>query len=402
MKWMTVKLRCVTSKVGSGATPRGGEEVYQTSGIPLIRSMNVHFDGFRRKGLAFISDEEAAQLDNVTVQPDDVLFNITGASIGRVTTAPAEMAGARVNQHVCILRTTEVLLPRFLAYYMATPAQQALVNSNQVGGTRQAVTKALLLNWSVPLPPPSEQRRIVELLEQADELRRQRAEADQLAYHILPALFRKMFGDPATNPKELPTVEFEQACRDVTAGQSKTQRQHYQSEGRIPIIDQGQSVVAGYTDDDSALFQGKLPVIAFGDHTRIFKFIDHAFGMGADGLRVFNASDEFNPLFLYSQLKMAKIPNAGYSRHYKLLREIRVLKPSPTIQESFADAAEAVRKNLFRQQESGKYVERIFNMMLHRAFTGELTAKWREAHLKELLAEMEIQSRLLRTASENN
>ena len=171
MIWPTVKLRRVTSKVGSGATPRGGEEVYQSTGIPLIRSMNVHFEGFRRKGLVFIDNEEAAQLDHVTVQPDDVLFNITGASIGRVTTAPADMAGARVNQHVCILRTTDVLLPRFLAYYMGTPAQQAVLNSNQIGGTRQAVTKAMLLDWTVLLPAPKEQRRIVELLEQADGIK---------------------------------------------------------------------------------------------------------------------------------------------------------------------------------------------------------------------------------------
>jgi type I restriction enzyme S subunit len=69
--------------------------------------MNVHFDGFRCEGLTYISDAEAEQLKYVTVQEDDVLFNVDGASIGRIATAPKDMAGARVNQHVCILRTTE-------------------------------------------------------------------------------------------------------------------------------------------------------------------------------------------------------------------------------------------------------------------------------------------------------
>src|SRR5262245_1015578 len=114
--WPIVKLKTVTSKVGSGATPRGGEAVYKKLGVPLIRSMNVHFDGFRRNGLVFLDDKEASLLDNVAVQNNDVLFNITGASIGRVTTAPADMTGARVNQHVCILRPTGELMPRFLSF----------------------------------------------------------------------------------------------------------------------------------------------------------------------------------------------------------------------------------------------------------------------------------------------
>ncbi len=100
--WPVVKLKDVTVKVGSGATPRGGKISYKPIGIPLIRSMNIHFSGFKVEGLAFIDEQQARQLDNVKVIEGDVLLNITGASIGRVTTAPRTMEGARVNQHVCI------------------------------------------------------------------------------------------------------------------------------------------------------------------------------------------------------------------------------------------------------------------------------------------------------------
>src|SRR6266496_1012032 len=110
----SVKLMSVTSKVGSGSTPRGGDVVYKQSGVPLIRSMNVHFDGFRTDGLVYLDEKEASLLKNVEIQSNDVLFNITGASIGRVTIAPTEMAGARVNQHVCIIRPTKELKPQFL------------------------------------------------------------------------------------------------------------------------------------------------------------------------------------------------------------------------------------------------------------------------------------------------
>ena len=93
-QWPPVPLKSLATKIGSGATPAGGRESYFADGIPLIRSMNVHFAGFEPKGLVFLSDEQATQLANVTVQASDVLLNITGASIGRVTTVPPELAGA--------------------------------------------------------------------------------------------------------------------------------------------------------------------------------------------------------------------------------------------------------------------------------------------------------------------
>lgn len=163
--WPVVRLADFTAKIGSGSTPRGGEAVYRESGTPLIRSMNIHFGGFKADGLAHIDEVEASKLSNVIVQAGDVLLNITGASIGRVTTAPEEMRGARVNQHVCIIRPTPEISSRFLALFFASPEQQARVMNVQVGATRQALTKAMIERWEVPVPPLPEQRRIVAEIE---------------------------------------------------------------------------------------------------------------------------------------------------------------------------------------------------------------------------------------------
>ncbi|MEE9304098.1 MAG: restriction endonuclease subunit S, partial [Thiotrichaceae bacterium] len=109
--WILVQISDFTSKVGSGATPRGGKSSYKAEGVPLIRSQNVHFDGFRDEGIAYLDEKQAASLDAATVEAGDVLLNITGASIGRVTQAPPRMHGARVNQHVCIIRPCRVVDP---------------------------------------------------------------------------------------------------------------------------------------------------------------------------------------------------------------------------------------------------------------------------------------------------
>jgi type I restriction enzyme, S subunit len=250
MKWHTVKLGSVTCKVGSGATPRGGEVVYQQSGVPLIRSMNVHFDGFHRDGLVYIDDDEASKLDHVSVKSDDVLFNITGASIGRVTIAPTDMAGARVNQHVCIIRPTNELAPRFLAYFLRSPEQQALIGSNQVGGTRQAVTKAMLLNWKIHLPPIGEQERLVGLLDEAVELQTLRAQADRRTAVLIPALFHEMFGDPVENPMRHPVQKLEDICRRITDG---THQPPPFSENGIPFLFV-RNIVSGFIDFDTEKF----------------------------------------------------------------------------------------------------------------------------------------------------
>lgn len=163
--WVIREIRDIALKVGSGSTPRGADAVYKPTGVPLIRSMNVHFSGFRTDGLVYLDAVEAKLLDNVTVKGGDVLLNITGASIGRVTVAPNTMDGARVNQHVCIIRPNATLLPSFLAYFLASPNQQERVLRIQVGATRQALTKAMVLAWNVPVPPLHEQHRIVAKIE---------------------------------------------------------------------------------------------------------------------------------------------------------------------------------------------------------------------------------------------
>lgn len=181
-EWPIRPLKSLATKIGSGATPAGGRESYFSEGVPLIRSMNVHFRGFDRTGLVFLSDMQAGQLSNVIVQAGDVLLNITGASIGRVTIAPSDMAGARVNQHVTIIRPTVELISSFLQLFLASPSVQRMIDEIQVGATRQALTKGMIEQFSIPVPPLAEQERIVakvdELMALCDRLEAQQQERD--------------------------------------------------------------------------------------------------------------------------------------------------------------------------------------------------------------------------------
>lgn len=165
--WTFAKLSDVTRKVGSGSTPRGGSDVYHSTGTPLIRSQNVRFEGFTDERLVFLDHAQVNTLRDARVQASDVLLTITGASIGRVCQVPHRLEGACVNQHVCIIRPiTQVLGPEFLSAFLASPAMQEMIWTEQYGVTRQALTKGQILDFDVPLPPLAEQRRIVSKLEE--------------------------------------------------------------------------------------------------------------------------------------------------------------------------------------------------------------------------------------------
>lgn len=124
---------------------------------------------------------------------------------------------------------------------------------------------------------------------------------------------------------------------DQTGGNVKTQQKEYLPAGAYPIVDQGQQLVGGYTDDEKRLCKADLPVIIFGDHTKIFKYIDFPFCLGADGTKVLRPKNGADPKYLYYVLQQAHIPEAGYSRHFKFLKQFQI--PLPTLDEQKRIAA---------------------------------------------------------------
>jgi type I restriction enzyme S subunit len=138
-------------------------------------------------------------------------------------------------------------------------------------------------------------------------------------------------------PEDWRVVAFSEAVLNERFGVGKVRQQEYQKAGRFPIVDQGQKLIAGYWDRLEDVYQGPLPVIIFGDHTRVFKFVDFPFVCGADGTKILVPDiSKFFPAFLYFALTRLEIPNRGYNRHFSLLREQRL--PCPPLPEQRAIA----------------------------------------------------------------
>ena len=196
--WREVVLGDVCTKIGSGATPRGGRDVYLAKGpYTLVRSQNVYNDGFHRDGLAFIGERHADELKNVEIFQEDVLLNITGDSVARVCQVAPDVLPARVNQHVAIIRPDSVNLDAgYLRYCLVTPEMQTLLLSwAGSGGTRNALTKGMIESLEIPLPALSEQRAIAHVLGTLDDKIELNRRMNETLEAMARALFKSWFVD---------------------------------------------------------------------------------------------------------------------------------------------------------------------------------------------------------------
>ena len=189
------KLSSFCTKIGSGATPKGGASVYVESGVALIRSQNVYNLTFSQKGLTHITDDAAKKLAGVTVISGDVLLNITGDSVARVCMVPDDVLPARVNQHVAIIRTKRNLSPLYLMYYLASPYMQSyMLNlARGKGASRNALTKGMIENFIIPSKSIEEQNNIVSILSTYDDLIENNNKRIQILEKMAENLYKEWF-----------------------------------------------------------------------------------------------------------------------------------------------------------------------------------------------------------------
>jgi type I restriction enzyme S subunit len=165
--WTWTTIGELETFVGSGITPRGGRAVYVQEGIPFIRSQNVYPDGLRIEEIAYVTPKMHDTMKRTKAYPNDVLLNITGASIGRSAVIPEKLPEANVNQHVCIIRTGWWLIPAYLSDFLNSPIGQTQIFGTQSGVTRQGLNYEQVRRLRVPLAPLMEQKEIVVKIEAA-------------------------------------------------------------------------------------------------------------------------------------------------------------------------------------------------------------------------------------------
>ncbi|MBY3135445.1 restriction endonuclease subunit S [Rhizobium laguerreae] len=380
MNWSLHPLHELTDKIGSGSTPRGGDGAYKPTGIPLVRSMNVHDGFFKPDGLAFIDEEQARLLRNVTLQRGDVLINITGASVARSCILPERYSGGRVNQHVAIIRPQQKLDPAFLNYFLTDPnTKRRLLNTAGVGATREALTKAQLETLEIPLPPLDEQKRIAAVLDKADQLRQKRRQAIALLDGLTQSIFLEMFGDPTSNPRGWEIRPFGDAVKNENYKRIplKSSDREKQS-GTFPYY--GASGIIDYVD--RPIFSGRHLLIGEDGANLLSRSTDIAFI--ADGefwvnnhAHVVSDNGGCNLIYLQTLFALTNLePFITGSAQPKLNRSkldsIPVIFPSRCLQDEFEKRVSVRNHVRAAASASASTMERTFSSLQHRAFYSQL------------------------------
>lgn len=243
-KWESKQLKEITSKIGSGATPKGGKSSYIGTDIAFIRSMNVHDCSFLYDDLAHITVEQADKLANVIVEPEDILFNITGASVARCCIVPDDVLPARVNQHVSIIRLDKyVMNPIFFnTMIVSNSMKRTLLNdSKSNGATREAITKEMLSSLEVIIPPIELQNQFADFVKQVDKSKLLFQQVVSKYDELVKSRFIEMFGDPLLNTMNWKTKTLDEITVKIRNGTTPVGAKKVYTEGGVIFL-QSQNV----------------------------------------------------------------------------------------------------------------------------------------------------------------
>jgi len=412
MKWPYQKIAefCVT---GSGGTPsRQKAGLYYGGDISWVKSGELKDsilfktdETITKKGL----EESSAKL----VPAGSILIAMYGATVGKTALLGIN---ATTNQAICNIQPNpEIVENKFLWHFLKSNIKELLYK--RMGGAQPNISQQIIKETIVPIPPISEQHRIVEVLDQADRLRKLRADADAKAQRILPALFFKMFGDPVTNPRGWEVGTLGDVCERITDG---THQPPPFVENGIPFLFV-QNIIKGFINFDTQKFitqdtyesltrtiapqkgdvlystVGSYGVAVVVDTDRIFLFQRHI-GHLRPKTTIIDPSflcAQMNTPFVRTQADQRARGIAQKTLNLSEIRQFQVIVPPLVEQRKFRHAMLSLEKVKRRMKDQETLIGSLFQVILHRAFTGDLTASWREEHMKELLQEMELQAKAL-------
>lgn len=385
--WEVKKIDDIANFVGSGVTPRGGSAVYKNSGIPFIRSQNVYPSGLRLNDVVYLDETQHQNMIRTEVHPDDVLLNITGASIGRCTFVPARFERGNVNQHVCIIRSSQSIYPQYLSNFLNSKTGQNQIDSFNTGSSREGLNFQQVRNITIPLPPLLEQKKIADILSTVDEhiseteslIEKTKILKQGMMQHLLTkGIGHTEFKDTEIGriPVEWEVVRISNILKRVDARAVPLQTKDYSAEGKYPIVDQGQTYICGFTNNEDCLYRGELPVTIFGDHTRIVKYVDFAFAVGADGTQILIPQKDtfFNKYFYYAVLNI-KIKNEGYQRHFKYLKESKIAIPIIQEQKEIASILTSIDNQIDSYQTKLTSLTKLKSALMQQLLTGKKRVK---------------------------
>lgn len=316
---------------------------WKDSGVPFYRAREIvklSENGTVDNEL-FITQELFDELSKSGVpKADDIMLSAVG-TLGATYIVKSTDHFYYKDASVICLGDIRSLRPTFLCYLFDSKIIKHQISRQAKGATVGTITISNASKFHVPVPPMQVQEQIVAELDKINEVIEDCRELLRNLDALAQSLFYDYFGDPVTNPKGWETKPFED-CICKVKYPSKLNTNGYAPSGAYPIVSQEENLVCGYTDRFDCLFTITKPIVVFGDHTRCLKYIDFDFALGADGVKILLPINSICSRYFYYTLLLFKIPSLGYSRHYKLLKELNIPVPPLSLQDKFAARIEQI------------------------------------------------------------
>ena len=417
MTWPFVPLERL-AHVSGGSTPRRSVDVYWNGDVPWVTPSDLPAPGACIVDVTetadYITQEGLSSCSASLLPPGTVLFS-SRATIGKIGIARVPLA---TNQGFVNFTPGPDIETRYLAYALRffTPQIAALAGST----TFKEVSRGAIRKFSMPLPPLSEQQRIVEVLDQIEALQRKRAQANEKAQRILQALFVSMFGDPATNSLGWMTGTLDDVIVETQYGTSKKANA---DENGIPILRMNNIDMRGWINLSSlkhvTLDQKGRRKYMLEQGDILFNRTNSKELVGKTGLwrgemeavpasyliRVRVDRERTLPEFVWAYMNTPFMKKTLFNKSRRAIgmaninaRELRsfpIAIPSLQLQRDFALRLCEVERHISMSARARVEQDHVLRVMVYRAFSGELTAEWREQHADELSGQVEAQERAL-------
>ena len=376
--WTTLQEVCSAPQYGwtTKASPQGT--------LRLLRTTDITADSLSWDTVPFCS-EEPPDREKYLLKTGDIVISRAG-SVGQsylVKNPP----NAVFASYLIRFRPLPIIDACYLKFFLKSSFYWNTISAEKAGSTLPNVNATKLKRVPVPLPPLPEQRAIAHVLQTIQEAKFTRQREIALERERKAALMDHLFshgtkGEPRKQteigeiPESWEIQTFEDCLKKVKSKKAPfIPKRDYQESGKFPVIDQGAAFIAGWTNSVDSVISENLPVIIFGDHTRIFKYIDFPFAIGAQGTQIlYPNNDILDVCFFYYALLGLKVPNKGYNRHYRYLREFSI--PCPSLQEQRAIAAvfQAIDEKTAALEQESAHLDELFYAMLDELMTGQRSA----------------------------
>ena len=384
MSWRHVTIKEICKIKSGKRLPKGKSFSVEETNFPYIRARDIKAGKINSENLVYLDEVTQKKLSQYIVNKNDIVITVVGASVGDVGYVSADLDGYNLTENaVRLTEFDESVNSLYLLYLLNSQKYWEIMQSIAGGSAQPKLGMYKVESIPLELPTLDIQNRIVKSISIYDNLIENNQKQIKLLEEAAQRLYKEWFVDLRFPGHEnvkivdgIPEGWKMEPVGRVIKTVPRTlhiKTKDYLPDGKIPIIDQSREFIAGYTNLEDAIVLSETPVIVFGDHTRILKYIQFPFAKGADGTQLIISNTELMPEpLLYLSLLSVDLSNYHYARHFKYLKEEMIIIPSQEIADSFNNIVDPLFKRVQVLRDINRNCEQARDRLLPKLMSGEI------------------------------